>query len=60
MRKKSLGLAKTSGNALSIDQRGRSMNRDKKRMTNPNPNQGEAISSKGMSDVGSVVKMGIF
>jgi len=57
--KKSSGLAETSGSALSVDRRGRPMNREEK-MTNPDPNQGEVFPNLGVPGVGGAVRSGIF
>jgi len=60
-RKKSSKSAETSRSALSVDWRGRSTNREKKKkVTSPNLNQEEKIPSRGVSGVGDVVRKGTF
>ena len=53
-RRKSLGSAKTSGSALSVDQRGTLMNREKKKIASLN--RGEVIPSQRVSGFGGVVR----
>ena len=59
-RTKSSGSAETSRSALSVDRKGRSENRDKKKMRGQNPNREEVYPSQGVLDVGGVVRWGIF
>ena len=51
--RKSSRLAETSKSALSVNQRGRPVNRKRKRIENPSPN-------RGVLGLGGVLKRGIF
>ena len=58
-RKKS-GAAKTSGSALSVDQRGTPTNRDEKKNSRPKSKLGKVFPSQRVQNVSGAVKMGIF
>ena len=55
VRRKPSGLAETSRSALSVDQRGRFGNRDKKKNGGQNSNWEKIHPSRGVRDIGNVV-----
>jgi len=55
-RRKSSGLAETSGSALSVDRRGTSGNRDKKKNGKPKSKSGKGTFKSRGQDVGGVVR----